>query len=76
MNNDIYQGITKKIYDFYNSNKNSSFIILLDKKDDHFLTLPFIDLEQEFYKQKSIYFKKIKENLKSPWIWPPSFRRL
>jgi MoxR-like ATPase len=53
MSKDIYQGISKISYDFYNSNGKKNFIILVDKKENHFLVIPFNVMKNDFFPRQS-----------------------
>ncbi len=53
MDSEIWQGITNRLYDFYDSNNAENFVIILDKIQDHFLSLPFELLKPVIYEQKS-----------------------
>lgn len=53
MSKDIYQGISKISYDFYNSNGKKNFIILVDKKENHFLVIPFNIMKNDFFPRQS-----------------------
>jgi hypothetical protein len=52
MSKDIYQGISKISYNFYNSNGKKNFIILVDKKENHFLVIPFNVMKNDFFQDK------------------------
>ena len=53
MPKDIYQGISKISYEFYNSNGKKNFIILVDKKENHFLVIPFNIMKNDFFPRQS-----------------------
>jgi hypothetical protein len=53
MDSEIWQGITNRLYDFYDSNNAENFVIILDRVQNHFLTLPFRLLKPVIYDQKS-----------------------
>lgn len=49
----IYQGITKSLYDFYESNGAKNFVLLIDTIENHYLVLPFIILKGVTYDRQS-----------------------
>lgn len=53
MKGDIYQGITENLFNFFNSFKEQSFVILIDKINDNYLIIPFSILSKDFYTQRS-----------------------
>jgi hypothetical protein len=53
MADQIWQGITKRLHDFYDSNKSRSFIVIADIPQNKFLTLPFEILKPVIYEQKT-----------------------
>lgn len=53
MPSEIWQGITKRLYEFYNSNKDNNFIVIIDTFQNHFLVIPFEVLKPVIYEQRS-----------------------
>ncbi len=50
---DIYQGISKTIYEFNNLNGEKRFIIIVDRKENHLWVIPFDIMKNEFFQRKS-----------------------
>lgn len=53
MEPEIWQGITNRLYQFYESNNSQNFVVISDKVKNNFLPLPFELLKPVIYEQKS-----------------------
>lgn len=49
----IYQAITKTLYDFYESDNARNFLVLVDTIENHFLVLPYEILKSVMYDRRS-----------------------
>lgn len=50
---DIYLGISKKSFDFYNFNGKKNFIVSVDTVENHFLVIPFEVMKNDFFPRRS-----------------------